>query len=144
MYLIIIDLHLPFATRVSVTPKEEPPPELFPQTPISGYSLPHRTHTADTVVSPSCLGLPCRLVHSRGVHSVTVIVHLLSLNRAMCPSHTRMPFVITSMMIFPPVWCRIQVSIHWVKYDVLGAQLDLRVEPQCAGWGRIQNSIVIT
>ena len=29
------------------------------------------------------LGLPCRLVHSRGVHSVTLFVHLLSLNRAM-------------------------------------------------------------
>ena len=33
------------------------------------------------------LGLPCRLVHSRGVHSVTLFVHLLCLNRAMCPSH---------------------------------------------------------
>ena len=31
------------------------------------------------------LGLPCRLVHSRGVHSVNLLVHLLSLNRAMCP-----------------------------------------------------------
>ena len=26
------------------------------------------------------LGLPCRLVHSRGDHSVTIVVHLLSLN----------------------------------------------------------------
>ena len=26
------------------------------------------------------LGLPCRLVHSRGVHAVTLIVHLLSCN----------------------------------------------------------------
>ena len=32
------------------------------------------------------LGLPCRLVHSRGVHSVTLFVHLLSLSRAMCPA----------------------------------------------------------
>ena len=28
------------------------------------------------------LGLPCRLVHSRGVHAVTLLVHLLSLKRA--------------------------------------------------------------
>ena len=27
---------------------------------------------ADKIVFPSCLGLPCRLVHSRGVHSVTL------------------------------------------------------------------------
>ena len=41
------------------------------------------------------LGLPCRLVHSRGVHSVTLSVHLLSLNRAMCPAHPCIPFLIT-------------------------------------------------
>ena len=29
-------------------------PELFPQTPVSGYSWPHRTQVADNVVSPSC------------------------------------------------------------------------------------------
>ncbi len=49
------------------------------------------------------LGLPCRLVHSRGVHSVTLFVHLLSLNRAMCPAHPCIPFLITSMMSFTPV-----------------------------------------
>ena len=37
------------------------------------------------------LGLPCRLVHSRGVHSVTLFVHLLSLNRTMCPAHPCIP-----------------------------------------------------
>ena len=39
------------------------------------------------------LGLPCRLVHSRGVHSVTLLVHLLSLKRAMCPAHPCIPFL---------------------------------------------------
>ena len=33
------------------------------------------------------LGLPCRLVHSRHVHSVTIFVHMLAFNRAMCPAH---------------------------------------------------------
>ena len=49
------------------------------------------------------LGLPCRLAHSRGVHSVTRLVHLLSLNRAMCHTHQCIPFLITSMMSFTPV-----------------------------------------
>ena len=80
--------------------KEEPIPELFPQTPVPSYSWPRRTQVADKVVSPSCLGLPCHLVHSRGVHSVTLLVHLLSLNRAMCPAHQWIPFLITSMMSF--------------------------------------------
>ena len=34
--------------------KEEPLPELFPQTLVSSYSWPHRTQVADKVVSPSC------------------------------------------------------------------------------------------
>ena len=51
--------------------KEEPLPELFPQTPVSSYYWPRRTQVADKVVSPSCFGLPCRLVHSRGGHSVS-------------------------------------------------------------------------
>ena len=58
--------------------KEEPLPELFPQTPVSSYSWPRRIQVVDKVVSPSCLGLPCRLVRS-----VTLMVQLLSLNRAM-------------------------------------------------------------
>ena len=52
--------------------KEEPLPELSPQTPVSGYSWPHRTQVADKVVSPSCFrsSLPscpflwCPLCHS--------------------------------------------------------------------------------
>ena len=35
--------------------KEEPLPEMSPQTPVSGYSWPRRTQVADKVVSPSCL-----------------------------------------------------------------------------------------
>ena len=61
------------------------------------------------------LGLPCRLVHSRGVHSVTLLVHLLSLKRAMCPAHPYIPFLITSMMSFTPVSCRIQVLRLWSR-----------------------------
>ena len=61
------------------------------------------------------LGLPCRLVHSRGVHSVTLFVHLLSLNRAMCPAHPCIPFLIMSMISFTPVWCRIQVLRLWSR-----------------------------
>ena len=34
--------------------KEEPLPELSPQTPVSGYSWPRRTQLADKVVPPSC------------------------------------------------------------------------------------------
>ena len=34
--------------------KEEPLPELSPQTPVSGYYWPRRTQMADKVVSPSC------------------------------------------------------------------------------------------
>ena len=49
------------------------------------------------------LGLPCRLVHSRGVHSVALFVHLLSLNRAMCPTNPCIPVLITSMISFTPV-----------------------------------------
>ena len=49
------------------------------------------------------LGLPCRLVHYCGVHSVTLLLHLLSLNRAMCPAHPCILFLITSMMSFTPV-----------------------------------------
>ena len=52
-------------------------------------------------------GLPCRLVNSRSVHSVTVIVHLLSLNRATCPSQSCI-LLVTSMMSLKPVWCQIQ------------------------------------
>ena len=63
------------------------------------------------------LGLPCRLVHCRGVHSVTLLVHLLSLNRAMCPAHPCIPFLIT-MMSFTPVWCRIIIIIK-LYIDIL-------------------------
>ena len=61
------------------------------------------------------LGLPCRLVHSRGVHSVTLLVHLLTLKRAMCPAHPCIPFLITSMMSFTHVWCRIHVLRLWSR-----------------------------
>ena len=52
--------------------KEEPLPELSPQTPVSGYSWPRRTQVADKAVSPSCFrsSLPscpfswCPLSHS--------------------------------------------------------------------------------
>ena len=61
------------------------------------------------------LGLPCRLVHSRGVHTVTLSVHLLSFNRAMCPAHPCIPFLMTSMMSFTPVWCCIPVLRLWSR-----------------------------
>ena len=44
------------------------------------------------------LGLPCRLVNSRCVHAVTLIAHMLHLNRATCPEHPCNPFLITSIM----------------------------------------------
>ena len=89
--------------------KEESLPELSPQTPVSGYSWPRRTQVADKAVLHFVLGLPCRLVHSRGVHSFALFVHLLSLNGSMCPAHLCIPVLITSMISFTPVWCRIQV-----------------------------------
>ena len=79
---------------------------------ILGHAVPRwRTRLSLHLV----LGLPCRLVHSRGVHSVTLLVHLLSLKRAMCPAHPCIPFLITSMMSFTPVWCRIQVLRVWSR-----------------------------
>ena len=69
------------------------------------------------------LGLPCRLVHSRGFHSVTLIVHLLSLNHAMCPVHPCIPFLITYMMSFTHVRCRIQVLRLWSR-RVINAEHD--------------------
>ena len=69
---------------------------------ILGYAGPRwRTRLSLHLV----LGLPCRLVHSRGVHSVTRLVHMLSLNRAMCPAHPCRPiaFLIMSMVEFTPV-----------------------------------------
>ena len=96
--------------------KAEPLPELSPQTPVSGYSWPRRTHMWRIRLSLHLvLGLPCRLVHSRGVLSVTLFVHLLSLNRAMCPAHPRIPFLITYMISCTPVWCRIQVLRVWYR-----------------------------
>ena len=52
--------------------KEEPLPELSPQTPVSSYSWPRRTQVVDKAVSPSCFrsslpSLPfswCPLCHS--------------------------------------------------------------------------------
>ena len=52
--------------------KEEPLPELFPQTPVPSYSWPRSTQVADKIVSPSCVrsSLPpcpfswCPLCHS--------------------------------------------------------------------------------
>ena len=52
--------------------KEEPLPELFPQTPVPSYSWPRSTQVADKIVSPSCFrsSLPpcpfswCPLCHS--------------------------------------------------------------------------------
>ena len=61
---------------------EEPLPKLSTQTPVSGYYWPRRTQVADNVVSPSCFR--SSLGHSRGVHSVTLLVTLLSLN---CSAH---------------------------------------------------------
>ena len=95
--------------------KEESLPELSPQTPVSGYSWPRRTQVVDKSVSPSCFrsSVPscpiswCPLCH--------FFVHLLSLNRAMCPAHPRIPLLITSMTSFTPVWCRIHVLRLWSR-----------------------------
>ena len=85
-----------FTTRVSFTPLEGTP-ELSSQTPVSSHSWPLRTQMADRSSLSSCL------VHSRGLLSVNLFVHLLSLNRAMCPAHPCIPFLITSIMSFTPV-----------------------------------------
>ena len=96
--------------------KEEPLPELSPQMPVSGYSWPRRTQVADKAVSPSCFrsSLPscpfswCPLCHS-------FCRHMLSLNHAMCPAHPCIPFLITSMISFTPVRCRIQELRLWSR-----------------------------
>ena len=67
---VCILYHLPPVFRS--LPREEPLPELSPQTPVSGYSWPRRTQVADKAVSPSCFrsSLPscpfswCPLCHS--------------------------------------------------------------------------------
>ena len=43
--------------------KEEPLPELFPQTPVPSYSWPRSTQVADKIVSPSCFSI--MQVHTR-------------------------------------------------------------------------------
>ena len=67
-------------------PKEEPPSTCFPQLPVCRYMTPGRSYTSDQVVAPSCSGLgqPRCLLCSRGVHSVTLVVHLLSFLLAKC------------------------------------------------------------
>ena len=63
----IISCFLPLLPGFLSLRKEEPLPELFPQTPVSGYSWPRRTQVADKVVSPSCFRSslpPCPLCHS--------------------------------------------------------------------------------
>ena len=57
------------------------------------------------------LGLPCRIVHFRGVYSVTLILHImLSLKRAVCPAHPCIPFLLTIVKSL----CTL-VDIHVVK-----------------------------
>ena len=78
IYILYIYIYLPFIIYL-LTPgflslrKEEPQPELFPQTPVSSYSWPRRTQVvADKVVPPSYFwySLPscpfswCPLCHS--------------------------------------------------------------------------------
>ena len=66
--------------------KEEPLPELFPQTPVPSYSWPRSTQVADKIVSPSCFrsSLPpcpfswCPLCHS---FSPPVVVETCNVSR---------------------------------------------------------------
>ena len=97
--------------------RKEEPLRLSPQTPVSSYSWPRRTQVADKVVSPSCYRSSpppgpfswCPLCHSSSPPVV--------LNRAMCPAHLCIPFLIT-MMSFTPVWCRIIIIIK-LYIDIL-------------------------
>ena len=62
--------------------KEEPLPELSPQTPVSSYTWHPGPRWRIRLSLNLVLGHLCRLVHSRGVHPVTVSVYILYLNRA--------------------------------------------------------------
>ena len=70
--------------RVFSIRKEVPLPELFPQTPVSGYSWPRRTQVADEVVSLSCFrfALPSFVPILMVCTLLALIVHLF-FNRAM-------------------------------------------------------------
>ena len=64
------------------------------------------------------LGLICRLLYSRGVHSVTHTVRPLSLNCDMCATDPCIPCLIMSTMSLTPVWCRIQVLRLWLLWEM--------------------------
>ena len=63
--------------------KEEPLPELFPQTPVPSYSRPRSTQVADKIVSPSCFRSslpPCPLSWCPLCHSFSPPVYVETCN----------------------------------------------------------------
>ena len=95
--------------------KEEHVPELFPQTPVTSYSGPHRTKVADKVVSPSyfmsslpsCPFSRCPLCLS---YSRSVVFESCNVSRPFLHS-----FFITPMMSLKPVLGRIQALRLWSR-----------------------------
>ena len=100
--------HLPLVFRS--LRKEEPLPEMFPQTPVPSYSWPRSTHVADKIVSPSCFwpSLPscpfswCPLCHS---FSPSVVVESCNVS---CPSMYSLlddvyDVIYTCLMSYPPM-----------------------------------------
>ena len=66
--------------------KEEPLPELFPQTPVPSYSWPRSTQVVDKIVTPSCFRsslLPCPFLWCPLCHSFSppVVVETCNVSR---------------------------------------------------------------
>ena len=57
------------------------------------------------------LGLPLGLFCSRGVHSVVLMVHLLSCSLATCPAHLCLDILMAALILVTPVCWRIQVFV---------------------------------
>ena len=111
---VLIKMNLPFTPSVSLLRKQETLPELSHQTPLFNI-IGHRWRIRLSL--HLVLGLPCPIVHSLVVHAATLTVHMLSLNHAMCncSGDPGIPLLITLMLSFTPVSCRIQVLCLWVR-----------------------------
>ncbi len=93
-------------------------------------------------VGPRCLlklsrhlvfGRPGFLVHSLGVHSVTRIVHLLSVNHTTCPAHRCLGFLMKSMISRTFVWSLIQSLRLWswrVILNIILSNVDIMLKYQ--------------
>ena len=101
-----VDSHL-LSGLLSIS-NEDPLPELFPQTSVSGYSWPRRTQVADQVVSPSCFRSslpPCPFLWFPLCHSYSPSVVFKSCNLSRLSMHSildNVDGVIYTCLVYDP------------------------------------------